>query len=111
MPSAAVPLVAAEAATPGQFVVGPSVHAPRLSLVESPVQRAAAEDTTGLVHDFGKVQIDFSQKWVYLWIGQMVPAPAFSDSIFQHLRSEIKNPRRASPCEGSNLPIRTLHQI
>jgi hypothetical protein len=31
----------------------------------------------------------------------MVLAPAFSDSIFQHLRSERKNPRRASLGEGS----------
>ena len=102
MASAAVLLVAAKAATPGLLVLGPNVHAPRLSLVESPVQRAEAEHTTGFAHDFGKVEIDFFQKLIYLWISQMVLAPAFSDSIFQHLRSEIKNPRRANPCEGSN---------
>ena len=30
----------------------------------------------------------------------MVLAPAFSDSSFQHLKSERKNPRRASPLRG-----------
>jgi hypothetical protein len=41
---------------------------------------------------------------IYLLIGQMVLAPAFSDSIFQDLRSEKKNPRRASPLRGSIIP-------
>jgi hypothetical protein len=102
MASAAVLLVAAEAATPGFLVRGPGLHTTRLAFVKSPVQPAGAKDTTGFAHDFGKVQIDFLQKWIYLWIGQVSLAPAFSDSVFQHLRSEIKNPRRANPCEGSN---------
>jgi hypothetical protein len=40
---------------------------------------------------------------IYLLIRQMVLAPAFSDSIFQHLRSERKNPRRASSPRGFQL--------
>jgi hypothetical protein len=40
---------------------------------------------------------------IYLLICQMVLAPVFSDSIFQHLRSERKNPRRASSLRGFQL--------
>ena len=77
--------------------------APGLAVIIAAVQLAAAKQAALLASLLGQIGIDFLQQLIYLLIRQMVLAPAFSDSIFQHLRSERKNPRRASSPRGFQL--------
>jgi len=76
---------------------------PGLTVIIAAVQFATAKQAALLANLLGQIAIDFLQQLIYLLIRQMVLAPAFSDSIFQHLRSERKNPRRASSPRGFQL--------
>src|SRR5271157_2713851 len=77
--------------------------APRFAVIVAAVQFATAKQAALQPSLFGQVGIDFFQQLIYLLVCQMVLAPAFSDSSFQHLRSERKNPRRASSRRGFQL--------
>jgi hypothetical protein len=82
MPPPATLLITTKTATPGILVLGPSIHTSWLAPVKGPMQLARAKATTLGARQGRDIQIDFFQKWVYVWIGQMLLAPLFSDSIF-----------------------------
>ena len=74
--------------------------APWLAFIIAAVQLATAKQAALQSRLLGQIPIDFFQQLKYLLICQMVLAPAFSDSVFHHLRSGRKNPRRASSRRG-----------
>src|ERR1039458_1199448 len=76
---------------------------PGLTVIIAAVQLATAKRAALPASVLGQIAIDFLQQLIYLLIRQMVLAPAFSDTIFQHLRSERKNPRRTSSPRGFQL--------
>ena len=84
--------------------------APRLAVIIAAVQLATAKQAALQPSLLGQIGIDFFQQLIYLLICQMVLAPAFSESTFQQLRSERKNPRRASSLRGFQLSGVAVHE-